>query len=146
MLVQYLKGAIADLQTLIEYTKFDIESIKVANHNEIFESNTKKEALIQEFETKKSLIDQEIRIIKNNQHTQELQDILSAEIIDLFGNMRDKLSELKKLNSDYARIVFAVLEFFTSLKDRIIPQENIGYGENKKASSQLKANILQVQV
>ena len=54
--MQYIQGAINDLRTLIDYTKQDIESIKAARHEEIFERNPKKDALVKEFETKKALI------------------------------------------------------------------------------------------
>ena len=145
MLIQYLQGAIQDLQTLISYTKLDIEAIKQVEHNEIFERNIQKDMLIKEFETKKSLIDQEIRVIKEKQPHKDIQEILDQEVIDLFGDMRNILSELKQVNSDYARMVFAVSEFFTSLMDRLIPKDTPAYNENKKVSSTSQANFLQVE-
>ena len=125
MLIQYLQGAIQDLQTLISYTKLDIEAIKQAEHNEIFERNIQKDMLIKEFETKKSLIDQEIRVIKEKQPHKDIQEILDQEVIDLFGDMRNILSELKQVNSDYAHVWCLpfqsfLLRLWTDLFQRIL--------------------------
>ncbi len=146
MLVQHLNDAIKDLQTLIDFTKLDIEDIKCANHDEIFDRNAQKDELVKEFETKKSLIDQEIRSLQSQSPDAKLEDLLPKDAIDLFSDMRARLGELKKINSDYTRMVFAVSEFFTSLMNKIIPQENISYNENKKAIMQPKASFLQIEV
>ncbi|OBV29785.1 hypothetical protein BKN38_01540 [Helicobacter sp. CLO-3] len=145
MLIQYLRGAIKDLQTLISYTKLDIEAIKRAEHDEIFARNAQKDALVKEFETKKDLIDQEIRSIKEKEPQKDIQEIIGEEAIDLFGDMRNTLAELQKINSDYARMVFAVSEFFTSLMDKLIPKDTLAYGENKKVSSSTQSSLLHIE-
>ena len=52
--------------------------------------------------------------------------------------MRDTLSELKTINSNYARSVFAVSEFYNSLIQRVIPHENDGYDQHRQQSHLLK--------
>lgn len=146
MLSQYLNGAISDLQTLITYTKLDIDDIKQAKHDEIIARNEVKSKLIQEFETKKTLIDQEIKALQAKSPEKPLEEILDSSLIDSFGDMKTALVDLKQINSDYARMVFAVSEFFTSLLEKIIPTENVGYGENKKRFLSQQSNLLQIQV
>ena len=144
MVMQYLQGAIADLHALIDYTKQDIESIKLAKHDEIFERNPKKDALIKEFETKKSLISQEMLALKNNNPQKEIKDLIDSRTQELFEEMSQALKELKKLNSSYAQIVFAVSEFFTSLMDKLIPKETQTYSD-KKSTPQSSINLLQIK-
>lgn len=145
MLVQYLQGAIADLDTLISYTELDIQAIKRADHDEIFERNLKKDALIKEFETKKDLINQEVQILAKEYPQKTTQELIGQESGVLFETMREKLTKLKQINSDYARMVFAVSEFFTSLMNTLIPKDTPAYGENKRVSSTHHTSFLQVQ-
>lgn len=145
MLVQYLQGAIADLDTLISYTELDIQAIKRADHDEIFERNLKKDALIKEFETKKDLINQEVQILAKEYPQKTTQELIGQESGALFETMREKLTKLKQINSDYARMVFAVSEFFTSLMNTLIPKDTPAYGENKRVSSTHHTSFLQVQ-
>jgi DNA-binding response OmpR family regulator len=60
MLTHYLHNAIKDIENLIELTHKDIADIKVAKHSEVFERAKIKNDLIQSFETKKSLLDNEL--------------------------------------------------------------------------------------
>ena len=145
MLIQYLHGAMQDLNTLISYTKLDIEAIKRADHDEIFARNVKKDVLIKEFEVKKALLDQEVRACMEKEPQKNMAEIIGQEAVDLFGVMRESLNELKKVNSDYARMVFAVSEFFTSLMDKLIPKDLPAYGENKRISAPKQASFLQIQ-
>lgn len=145
MVIQYLQGAINDLRTLIDYTKQDIESIKSARHDEIFERNAKKDALIKEFETKKSLISQEMLALKSKNPKKDIKDLIDSRTQELFDEMSDTLKELKKLNSSYAQIVFAVSEFFTSLMDKLIPKETQSYSD-KKSTPSASINLLQIEV
>lgn len=145
MLVQYLQGAIADLDTLISYTELDIQAIKRADHDEIFERNLKKDALIKEFETKKDLINQEVQTLAKEYPQKTTQELIGQESGALFETMREKLTKLKQINSDYARMVFAVSEFFTSLMNTLIPKDMPAYGENKRVSSTQHTSFLQVQ-
>lgn len=145
MLIQYLQGAIQDLHTLISYTQLDIQAIKRADHDEIFTRNIQKDALIKEFEIKRSLLDQEVRTLMEKDPHKNMAEVIGQEAVDLFGVMRESLNELKRINSDYARMVFAVSEFFTSLMDRLIPKDLPAYGENRRISTPKQASFLQVQ-
>ncbi len=135
MLHNYLRGAVGDLQTLISLTQLDIEDIKTANHQEVFNRNLEKQPFIVSFENKKNMAQQEILNLKNMHPQSELSDLLDAESSELLGLMKQKLQELKDINSNYARMVFAVSEFYSSLMQRILPHEVSGYGAPKTTQS-----------
>ena len=138
MLHTYINGAIADLKALIELTQLDNADIQIANHEAIFERLDQKNTLVKAFEDKKSLIQQEMLILCNKNPHKSLQDLLDEETNNLLDIMRDTLSELKTINSNYARSVFAVPEFYNSLIQRVIPHENDGYDQHRQQSHLLK--------
>lgn len=138
MLHTYINGAIADLKALIELTQLDNADIQIANHEAIFERLDQKNTLVKAFEDKKSLIQQEMLILCNKNPHKSLQDLLDEETNNLLDIMRDTLSELKTINSNYARSVFAVSEFYNSLIQRVIPHENDGYDQHRQQSHLLK--------
>lgn len=127
MLHTYLDGAIKDLETLIDYSKSDIKDIKIANHEELFSRAKLKTSIVKEFETKKSLIDKEMLVLLNKNKGCNLSDIIDDNINAKLDSLRLLLKELKQINSNYARIVFAVSEFYTSLLERLIPHEKADY-------------------
>lgn len=141
MLHNYLRGAVSDLKSLIELTTLDVEDIRVANHENIFGRNSKKQELIKTFEAKKNLIDQEMLNLKNQFPDKTLSDLIDDEAGELLNEMKKNLQELKNLNTSYARIVFAVSEFYNSLIQKIIPHEMSDYKGNKTPQS----NFLKVQ-
>lgn len=141
MLHNYLRGAVSDLKSLIELTTLDVEDIRVANHENIFGRNSKKQELIKTFEAKKNLIDQEMLSLKNQFPDKTLSDLIDDEAGELLNEMKKNLQELKNLNTSYARIVFAVSEFYNSLIQKIIPHEMSDYKGNKTPQS----NFLKVQ-
>lgn len=138
MLHTYINGAIADLKALIELTQLDNADIQIANHEAIFERLDQKNTLVKAFEDKKSLIQQEMLILCNKNPHKSLQDLLDEETNNLLDIMRDTLSDLKTINSNYARSVFAVSEFYNSLIQRVIPHENDGYDQHRQQSHLLK--------
>ena len=138
MLHTYINGAIADLKALIELTQLDNADIQIANHEAIFERLDQKNTLVKAFEDKKSLIQQEMLILCNKNPHKSLQDLLDEETNNLLDIMRDTLSELKTINSNYARSVFAVSEFYNSPIQRVIPHENDGYDQHRQQSHLLK--------
>lgn len=141
MLHNYLRGAVSDLRSLIELTTLDVEDIRVANHENIFGRNSKKQELIKTFEAKKNLIDQEMLSLKNQFPDKTLSELIDDEAGELLNEMKKNLQELKNLNTSYARIVFAVSEFYNSLIQKIIPHEMSDYKGNKTPQS----NFLKVQ-
>ena len=52
--------------------------------------------------------------------------------------MRKTLEELKSINTHYARMVFAVSEFYTSIADRLIPREKADYKSRVEQSQLLR--------
>ncbi|PAF49967.1 hypothetical protein BKH41_01325 [Helicobacter sp. 12S02232-10] len=135
MLHNYLKGAVFDLDSLIELTQADINDIKIANHENIFQRNFKKQELIKSFENKKNLIDQEIIRLKNKFPDKSLGELMDEQSSELLGEMKKNLQDLKELNASYARIVFAVSEFYSSLIQKIIPHEICDYKGNRTPES-----------
>lgn len=135
MLHNYLRGAIADLESLIELTQADVADIKEAKHDEVFLRNDQKQPLIISFENKKNMAQQEILAIKSQNPDSDLNALLDDEASELLGVMRARLEDLKEVNSSYARMVFAVSEFYSSLMQRIFPHEITGYGAPKRSQS-----------
>lgn len=128
MLHQYLKDAICELKKLIELTQTDIADLSEAKNEEIFQRLPYKESLIKSFEQKKSSIDSAMVALRDNNPHKTLQDLLDQEALDLLDELKIALRELKELNKGYAKSVYAVNEFYTSLLRKIVPHENNGYG------------------
>lgn len=139
MLLHYLHNAIKDVENLIELTQKDIEDIKLAKHSEIFSRIQIKNDLIQAFETKKTLLDNElVKMLKESNET-TLETLLSGEQKELLSLMKQKLSELKIVNKDYAKYVVTISQFYNSLLDKIFPRDMEGYKmANHKPASLLK--------
>ena len=135
MLHHYLKGAVADIKQLIELTLLDISDIKEANHEKIFNRNLEKQPLIVSFENKKNMAQQEILALKAQNPDSDLDTLLDDEASSLLGEMKQGLQDLKEVNSNYARMVFAVSEFYSSLMQRIFPHEITGYGAPQRMQS-----------
>lgn len=128
MLHQYLKDAICELKKLIELTQTDIADLSEAKNEEIFQRLPYKESLIKSFEQKKSSIDSAMVALRDNNPHKTLQELLDQEALDLLDELKVALRELKELNKGYAKSVYAVNEFYTSLLRKIVPHENNGYG------------------
>lgn len=128
MLHQYLKDAICELKKLIELTQTDIADLSEAKNEEIFQRLPYKESLIKSFEQKKSSIDSAMVALRDNNPHKSLQELLDQEALDLLDELKVALRELKELNKGYAKSVYAVNEFYTSLLRKIVPHENNGYG------------------
>lgn len=136
MLLHYLNNAITDIENLIDLTKKDIEDIKVAKHSEIFERGRIKNDLIQSFENKKSLLDNELmKLIKENGQ-KPLEELLETQQKELLAVMKMRLSELKVSNKEYAKYVITISQFYNSLLDSIFPRDMEGYkmAQHKPAS------------
>jgi hypothetical protein len=139
MLLHYLTSSISDIENLIELTKKDIEDIKEANHELVFERTKIKSDLIKSFENKKSLLDNElIKLVEENKDL-KLEDILDTNEKNLFNDMKTRLAELKEVNKRYAKFVVIISEFYNTLLDKIFPCEMDGYHKtHHKPASILK--------
>lgn len=136
MLLHYLNNAITDIENLIDLTKKDIEDIKVAKHSEIFERGRIKNDLIQSFENKKSLLDNELMKLMKENGQKPLEELLETQQKELLTLMKMKLSELKISNKEYAKYVITISQFYNSLLDSIFPRDMEGYkmAQHKPAS------------
>lgn len=151
MLTHYLQVALKSLGDLIEATRNDIDDIKQARHANIFERAKIKEQLVKSFENHKSLIDNEIAKLASANPEAELASLLKPEEREMLSRLREELEELKRQNTQFAKMVIGVSEFYNSLLNKIMPTEKVGYGAPKGGapgygSQQVKsASILQVR-
>jgi len=127
MLSHQLQSAIKNLETIINLTQQDIDDIKQARHDALFERMKTKEEFILTFETKKSLIDNEIAKLIENSPSVGLAELLSEEQHLLLEEFKSNLSELKNVNKRLARMVLSVSEFYNSLLSKMLPTEMEGY-------------------
>lgn len=127
MLSHYLNKALSDLDQLITLTDTDIEDIKLAKHELIFERSKIKEELISSFQNKKALIDNEISKLIEAYPDREIEHLLPKEEQDQLKVLKEKLLDLKLLNKRYAKLVLTVSEFYNSLLERMVPTEMNGY-------------------
>ncbi|WP_456485737.1 hypothetical protein [Hydrogenimonas sp.] len=136
MLKHYLEKAIEDLDTLDELTRKDIEDIKAARHDAMFERIEAKEHTLLDFENRKSLIDQEIATLVKANPGIEMDRLLDNEVKQYLSTMRSKLAQLQKINRHYARLVITVGEFYNTLYEEMLPVERDGYtGRSTKTAS-----------
>lgn len=139
MLSDYLQRAIKDLDALIQLTQQDIEDIKQAKHEDVFEHTKAKNNLILSFEANKALLDNELVLRVKANENRELAEILSDEENALLERMKNSLITLKKLNKQYAKFVVTIGEFYNSLMDNIFPIDEQGYQKSvPKPASILK--------
>lgn len=141
MINHYLESSIKNIEDLISLTKSDIEDIKQANNDAIYKRTKIKDEIIDIFESQKSLLDSElVKLMKKNEGT-ALDELLSEEELKSLDILKTRLKELHRLNKDYARLVVAVNEFYTSLFDKIFPTEMENYKKtNPKSFSLLKVS------
>lgn len=141
MLTHYLQTANELLSDLIETTQYDIEDIKQAKHENVFSRTKTKEELVKSFENHKSLIDNEIAKMVKESQTPSLENLLDEEQRSLLDAMRANLQTLQSINKRFASMVISVSNFYSSLINRLIPTEQIGY-DNHRAKS---ASYLQIK-
>jgi hypothetical protein len=127
LLKKYLEGAVDDLRQLIKLTEDDVEDVKAGNHIEIFERSSRKERLVDTFETKKKLIDQEISKKAATGGGTPLEELLDQIEKGYLEELKTLLLSLKEINRRYARLVVSVGTFYSSLLEKIVPTEMDGY-------------------
>lgn len=127
MLEHYINKAIEEINNLIKLTEADIEDIKQAKHQTMFDRIKTKEHAIVSFENYKSLIDDSIRSIIEKNPTNQIESVLGPEIQEKLETMRKQLEKLHEINKYYARFVVSVGEFYNSLYEEMIPVERDGY-------------------
>ena len=142
MLTHHLKNTLTDLEDLIVMTESDIEDIKVAQHDPQFDRLAIKEEKIKSFEAKKAMIDHEISSLMSANPQTELPDLLTTEQHLLLDELKMKLSRLRDVNKEYAKLVVIVSNLYNTFLERLVPTEMQGY--NKVPSKD--AAILKVRV
>jgi len=141
MLTHHLQNTLTDLEDLITMTESDIEDIKVAQHDPQFDRLAIKEEKIKSFEAKKAMIDHEISSLMSANPQTELPDLLTTEQHLLLDELKVKLSRLRDVNKEYAKLVVIVSNLYNTFLERLVPTEMQGY---KKVPSK-DAAILKVR-
>ena len=119
------------LDRLIEITKEDIEDIKQANHEPLFQRNKEKEELITKFSELKSQIDS--ILVKRSESGLDIKDLISPEEDKLLDEFRNKLKLFYDIHKRFAKMAFSVTHFYNNLMNRINQKEpDIGYKMNQK--------------
>lgn len=141
MLIDFLNSVIDDLKELTNITELDIQDIKVANHDNVFERAKTKNKLIASFEQKKSKLDSELIKLANANDGTDIADIISDEDKQGLKLMKEALNLLHQKNKEYARFVVSIGEFYNSLIESMFPSEKSGY----QKSSPKPASFLKVR-
>lgn len=141
MLTHHLQSALQDLDDLIKITQDDIQDIKQAHHDPQFERLAIKDEKLASFEAKKAMIDHEISTLMTQNPQTELPQLLDEEQHALLENLKSKLTALKEVNQEYARLVVVVSNLYNDFLERLVPTEMQGY--EKVASKD--AAILEVR-
>ncbi len=127
MLSHYLDKALTDLEQLTELTQTDIDDIKLAKHESIFDRSKIKEELITSFQNRKALIDNEISKLMEAYPDLGIENLLEKADQEKLSILKERLVELKTLNKRYAKLVLTVSEFYNSLLEQMVPTEMNGY-------------------
>ena len=112
MLNKFLYESTDSLRSLINITQLDMDDIKKANHDLIFERINTRNKYIESFEKNKNLAHEEMVKIAKANPNKNIGELLDEESSTLIDEMRDSLKILKELNENYAKSVFAVYEFY----------------------------------
>ncbi|QOP46146.1 hypothetical protein [Sulfurimonas paralvinellae] len=142
MLSHYLQNTLEDLRDLIKITQSDIEDIKKAEHDPQFDRLSLKEEKLKAFETKKAMIDHEISSLMTSNPDIELPNLLNEEQHKQLEDLKTELSNLHKVNKEYAKLVLTVSNLYNSFLERLVPTEMQGY--QKVASKD--STIMEVRV
>lgn len=133
MVETHLRNSIEILNELVELTKVDIENLKEANHNELDLHSHKKLDLINKFQNEKKLIDSGLIALARENPGVSLTELLSDEVSQNLGILKNTLSELKDLNSKYAKNVLLVKDFYDGLVGAMLGvNQSGGYKPNAK--------------
>jgi len=132
MLTNKLNEAINILNSLIEITNQDIENIKKANHQEIFNNMTKKESLAKCFLNTKNDIDLILR-----QRNKPIEEIFSSEEEKLFDEFKKRLIKFNTLHKKFSKLAISVANFYNALTQQIKEEKTISYNNNSFKNNNL---------
>jgi len=124
MLVNMLQSTNQLLDNLIEITSKDIDDIKKANHQALFERNYQKEELVKRFVELKNGIDS--TLAERNRNGMPLINPNEEPLLDEF---KEKLQKFYTLHKKFAKMAFTVTHFYNNLVHKVTDsQPDIGYG------------------
>jgi len=126
MLKQTLTSINSTLDSLINITQQDIEDIKNANHNALFQRNTQKDILVNQFSNLKSQIDS--ILVKRSESGKPLEELISPDEDILLGEFRNKLNNFYTIHKRFAKMALNVTHFYSNLLHKVSGSEpDIGY-------------------
>ena len=126
MLKQALTSINVTLNNLISITKQDIEDIKLAKHEALFQRNEQKEQLVNQFINLKSQIDS--ILVQRSQSGKPLEELISPQVDILLGEFRDKLQTFYAIHKKFSKMALLVTNFYNNLINKISGSEpDIGY-------------------
>jgi len=134
MLKQTLKETNNKLTQLIDITHQDMEDIKEANHESLFERNKIKDNIVQQFIAQKNQIDS--ILLKRSESGLSLEDMLSEEESNLFDEFKVKLKEFSDTHRKFSKMALVVANFYNNLSNRVNKTEvDIGYEMKQRYNS-----------
>jgi len=140
MLSQTLQSINITLDSLIEITTQDIEDIKQAKHNSLFERNQKKEELVKQFTSLKSQIDS--ILVKRSQSGKPLEELISPQEDILLGEFKTKLTTFYNIHKKFSKMALLVTNFYNNLMHKISGSEpDIGYEMKPSSTHQINLSL-----
>jgi hypothetical protein len=134
MLKQILISTNNNLDQLINITLKDIDDIKKANHESLFERNIEKDKIVQEFISQKNQIDN--ILLKRSESGLSLENMLSLEESNLFDEFKIKLHKFHNIHKKFSKMTLLVANFYNNLTNKVNQTEiDIGYKMTQKYSS-----------
>ncbi len=130
MLKQSLISINNDLDNLIDITKKDIEDIKIANHEFLFQRNELKEQYLKDFTHQKAQIDS--ILVKRSESGLDISQLINPEEDKLLGEFKQKLQEFYEIHKKFSKMALLVTNFYNNLMRKINGEEiDIGYTMNR---------------
>jgi ElaB/YqjD/DUF883 family membrane-anchored ribosome-binding protein len=135
MLQQTLISINNTLDKLIAITNQDIEDIKQAQHNTLFNRNIEKDKLVNQFTHLKSQIDD--ILVKRSETGLDLSQIINPQEDKLLGEFKNKLEEFHNVHKKFSKMALLISNFYNNLLHKISGSEpDIGYQMQPKINNQ----------
>jgi ElaB/YqjD/DUF883 family membrane-anchored ribosome-binding protein len=126
MLKQALTSINIVLNELISITTQDIEDIKLAKHEALFQRNEQKEKLLNKFTDLKSQIDS--ILVQRSQSGKSLEELISPQEDILLDEFRNNLKNFYNIHKKFSKMALLVTNFYNNLIHKISGSEpDIGY-------------------
>jgi len=114
------------IDTLIKITLQDIDDIKKANHDALFDRNINKYKIITQFTSLKQEID--TILLNRSESGLDISQMLSEEEDILLSEFKEKLSKFMEVHKKFSKLVFTITHFYNNLVNKVTDAEvDIGY-------------------